>query len=200
MGSSKDSILSARRSGSLGSGSAAVADDAAAEAGFRAAMRFIRKGPSASLQFVIDGKRAELYALETQAVHGPCVEASANPPVLEDPSSRRRREAWVALGQMPAAEAKRQLVALLSLLIPDWRDWEGGSRGKGGACGGHVEAGKSRGTVGGQGDRQEEDSGCVDVKRDGEGDGEQGGGLADQLLRRFAARTNVSLTALRARL
>ncbi|CAI7838421.1 unnamed protein product [Closterium sp. NIES-53] len=135
MGSSaKHTLPSAPHSSAQGSASTG-ADDAAAEAEFRAAMRFIRKGPSASLQYVVDEKRAELYALEAQAVHGPCSEASANPPVLEDPSSRRRREAWVALGQMPAAEAKRQLAALLSLLIPDWHDWEPSNMGEGGGYG-----------------------------------------------------------------
>ncbi|CAI5468275.1 unnamed protein product [Closterium sp. Yama58-4] len=195
MGSAKDSIPSPPRSGVQGSASAG-ADDVAAEAEFRAAMRFIRKGPSASLQFVVDEKRAELYALEAQAVHGPCSEASANPPVLEDPSSRRRREAWVALGQMPAAEAKRQLAALLSLLIPDWTDWEHSKRGEGGGYGREGEEGMSRETVQGRGSEQGELS-----SRDEKGyEEEQGGGLADQLLRRFAARTNVPLGALRARL
>ena len=140
----------------------------ALEADWKAALLFLHKGPSASLQFVKDEHRAQLHAyqvsqtfpirslrtlvhtyrrpslltsppqlptpstislsVQCQASQGPCREADAIPFDAEDGARRRRREAWLALGEMGKQQAKREFVDLLSRIIPDWRSWQGGER------------------------------------------------------------------------
>ena len=50
------------------------------------------------------------------------------PSDAEDAARRRRREAWLALGDMDKQQAKREFVGLLSRIIPDWRSWQDGER------------------------------------------------------------------------
>eukprot|EP00475_Leptophrys_vorax_P008138 TRINITY_DN15222_c0_g1_i1.p1 TRINITY_DN15222_c0_g1~~TRINITY_DN15222_c0_g1_i1.p1 ORF type:complete len:171 (-),score=17.70 TRINITY_DN15222_c0_g1_i1:83-532(-) len=138
---------------------------------WKAALKFVRKGPSASLQFVADNVRAELYALEAQAIQGPCTEANALPTPMEDQPRRLRREAWIALGDLSTSEAKKQFVDLITKIIPDWEDWEG-----------------------------LQDVPFAENAQPGDGMEGEAEGLAQKLLRAFQAKMNVSLPSVNSRL
>lgn len=97
--------------------------DETVEHDWLAARFFITKGPSATLQFLKEEPRTWLRAYEAQATEGPCTDVNKVDPPVEDLSRRRVREAWRKLGGMDQIQAKEKFVALLTNVLPSWRDW-----------------------------------------------------------------------------
>eukprot|EP00271_Cylindrocystis_brebissonii_P012179 TRINITY_DN30342_c0_g1_i1.p1 TRINITY_DN30342_c0_g1~~TRINITY_DN30342_c0_g1_i1.p1 ORF type:complete len:231 (+),score=53.28 TRINITY_DN30342_c0_g1_i1:272-964(+) len=96
--------------------------DEQVESDWRAAMLFLTKGPSATLEFLKEEPRVWLHAYRVQALDG-----SASPDEtgaqIQDSAARKRLEAWQALRGMPQIEAKRRYTNLLSSVLPSWREW-----------------------------------------------------------------------------
>ncbi|GLJ23865.1 hypothetical protein SUGI_0453470 [Cryptomeria japonica] len=89
---------------------------------WRAAMLFIGKGPSATLQFLPEESRALLYAYKSQALDGPCPSGQDGSLAI-DRALRVKQEAWGALGDMPKLQAKREFIGLLTQVLPEWKQW-----------------------------------------------------------------------------
>lgn len=89
---------------------------------WRAAKFFLAKGPSATLQYLKDEPKALMFALEAQALDG-SAPTTVDPPMFADPVLRRKQEAWRNLNGMPAREAKKRFVDLLTTLLPEWKEW-----------------------------------------------------------------------------
>lgn len=97
-------------------------EDPHIEKEWRAAQLFMAKGPSATLQFLVDDAKAQLFAFRAQAVDGPC-SYGQNGALTIDPSLRKKQEAWASLGDMPRETAKRRFVEFLTTVLPQWKEW-----------------------------------------------------------------------------
>ncbi|BBM98683.1 hypothetical protein MPTK1_1g15410 [Marchantia polymorpha subsp. ruderalis] len=93
-----------------------------AEREWRAAQLFMAKGPSPTLEFLVEDAKAQLFALRAQALDGPCP-SGQDGYLTTDPALRRKQEAWAALGAMPQVEAKRKFVEFLTTVLPEWKAW-----------------------------------------------------------------------------
>eukprot|EP01018_Ginkgo_biloba_P019699 Gb_34433 [translate_table: standard] len=89
---------------------------------WRAAMLFLAKGPSATLQYLKEEPRALLYAYKAQALDGPCPTGQDGSLTI-DPSLRAKQEVWKALGDMSKAQAKKEYIDLLTQVLPEWKVW-----------------------------------------------------------------------------
>uniref|UniRef100_A0A0C9QV99 TSA: Wollemia nobilis Ref_Wollemi_Transcript_6992_869 transcribed RNA sequence n=1 Tax=Wollemia nobilis TaxID=56998 RepID=A0A0C9QV99_9CONI len=89
---------------------------------WRAAMLFLGKGPSATLQFLSERPKSLLYAYKSQALDGPCPSGEDGSFAI-DHALRVKQEAWKALGDMPKSQAKIEFIKLLTEFMPEWKDW-----------------------------------------------------------------------------
>lgn len=100
------------------------------EGEWRAASYFLAKGPSATVQYLAEDVRAQLFALKAQVLDGDCPPGQDGSMAM-DPSLRIKQEAWNSLSGMSREEAKRRYVDLLSEVLPEWKTWSA-DHGKGG--------------------------------------------------------------------
>ncbi|KAL2651213.1 hypothetical protein R1flu_019341 [Riccia fluitans] len=89
---------------------------------WRAAQFFMAKGPSATLEFLVDDAKAQLFAYRAQALDGPCPDVQ-NGTLTIDPALRKKQEAWASLGDMSRDTAKRVFVEFLTSVLPEWKEW-----------------------------------------------------------------------------
>ncbi|KAL3677506.1 hypothetical protein R1sor_027454 [Riccia sorocarpa] len=89
---------------------------------WRAAQLFMAKGPSATLEFLVDDAKAELYAYRAQALDGPCPHEQDGSLTI-DPALRKKQEAWASLGDMSKDTAKQKFIQFLTTVLPEWKEW-----------------------------------------------------------------------------
>ncbi|ERN08770.1 hypothetical protein AMTRI_Chr11g156400 [Amborella trichopoda] len=87
------------------------------------AIHFVAKGPSASLQFLSKKPKSLLFAYKAQVLQGPYPSLQLNESTYDDPDLSGKEAAWKTLGDMPKQQAKREFVALLTMLVPNWKQW-----------------------------------------------------------------------------
>eukprot|EP00252_Welwitschia_mirabilis_P015590 TRINITY_DN343_c0_g1_i1.p1 TRINITY_DN343_c0_g1~~TRINITY_DN343_c0_g1_i1.p1 ORF type:complete len:148 (+),score=25.89 TRINITY_DN343_c0_g1_i1:106-549(+) len=92
------------------------------ESEWKAAMTFITKGPSATLEFLPQELKTLFYAYKSQALDGPCPSGQDGSLAI-DHVLRAKQHAWKSLGDMPKSQAKREFIKLLTQVVPDWKNW-----------------------------------------------------------------------------
>ncbi len=86
---------------------------------FEKAGQYVREMP-ASVS-VSNETKLGFYAHFKQATVGPCAKHGGSQPYKIQFEARAKWDAWNALGEMTAEEAKNKYVQLLDSVVPDWR-------------------------------------------------------------------------------